>query len=221
MLAAELRYLGSWVVFAGMVCVPLGLALYIGKAEHYAAIASFGLFILFFVVFAYAIIALWLRVRSRFEAANPARYGPVIFPIALLLVESNWIAADMASWRIADPKQGVDSLATLFASAALFAFFTLRDWRSRYLSVEASPVPAFMQLRREQFAAALELPKGRERRQALRPLSMRGYIRLALLGGEVVLMLILAPHIGIGAAFATSFAIVAGTFLIAHKKFEL
>ncbi len=91
----------------------------------------------------------------------------------------------------------------------------VRGYRARYQRKPA-PVPASLQRRIEQYSAARALPAGPERRRALRPIRMRGYVRLGLLAAEVIWFLVRAPLIGAFPALIGSFALVALTFLGLH-----
>ncbi len=223
MLVAELRYIGSWLAFFGAFGVSAALALTLGISAHLSPSISGGLFFVFLCTLGFIALTVWLRnVKADAPAPLPARYGPIVFPAAFLLLEAYWIVTRIPELQAAHWKQGVESFAILCMTAGVFAFYTLRDWQHRYRR-EAIPVPipAFTQKRLEQFAAAYGQPTRAEQRRALRPLRIRGFLRLGLVVSEVILLLVLAPRMGIGPGGLLSFAIVAITFLIGHKFFDL
>ncbi len=223
MLVAELRYVGSWLAFFGAFGVSIALALALGVFAHLSPAVSTGLFFVFLCALGFIALMVWLRNVKADNAAPPsARYGPIVIPAAFLLFDAYWIVTRIPELQAAHWKQGVDSFAGFCVTIGVFAFYTLRDWQSRYRrEATPAPIPAFTQKRLEQFAAALGQPTEAERRRALRPLRIRGFLRLGLVVSEVILLLVLMPRMGIGAGAFVSFAIVAGMFLIGRKFFDL
>jgi hypothetical protein len=218
MLAGELRYATIWLWVLAVILVPIGLVLGFGVG-HASTTTLTGLAVLLIGAFGFVSVWLWLRFHSPVSTATPARYAPILFPSLILLFDAYLIANSVLALQAVHWRQGVDSFAILCFATLFLVVTTFQDWRRRYLHKPVT-IPAFTQRRMKQFADAYALPAGPERQLALRPLLLRGYVRLGLIGFALVLSLALAPAIGT-LAFLLSFAFVACIFSVLHWRFEL
>ena len=229
MLVAEARYLGSIMAISAAILVPFVGSVAVARAAHLSYWAAAALFVVMICGGVYTASLLWLRsLRNRNPteaakpAAPPARYAPIIVSLVVFLLQAYWITTSFLTFQDSRWTYGGDFFSLACIMTASSAYFTFRGWRSTVAARSGTtPLPQKQRKRLAEFSAAYAQPTKAARSAALRPLRVRGSIRLGLVLFEVALLLSLAPRIGISLALLSSFTLAAVIFLIGYTFFDL
>jgi hypothetical protein len=230
MLAVEFRYLALVAAIAGVLALSLFAAIGIGVPAHlpFWAIAS-----TWFALLAgcgFSAMWLWLKCLATKPLATlepamlapetprpKARYAPLVLSFVLLVISAFSFSSRIHDLNATHWRVGLDSFAASTLTAIVFLYLNLRSYFTK-ANAEIDPAT---QRTRDAIAAAYALPTLAERRAALRPIHLRGYVRLGLIASSIPIILVLMSHVGITFALLGSFAISAGTFLLLHRRFGL
>ncbi|MFN2460002.1 MAG: hypothetical protein ABR591_04880 [Candidatus Velthaea sp.] len=219
MLAAELRYAACMLAILAGVMAAVALAVIFGRFAHLSPELTTVLALLIMCGGGFAAVVLWrarvlrngrIATGSPACTAVPAVYAPIIISSVVLAWWLYSIAKGVPLLFEGPWQHGVDTLVlpVMFAVSSLYTIRLVLA-QARGKPPRLSPLA---ERRIQQLRAARALSDIVERRRAMRPIVVRGYIRLGLIVGSPILTVALVGRLGIALALLVSLACFAAIF---------